>query len=600
MKLSEYVAQFLSDLNAGSLTRVYGVCGGGAMHLNDAICHHPGIKFTAHHHEQAASFAAEADARVSNQIGIVHVTAGPGVTNVVTGVACAWADSIPMLVIAGQVESRTLKGSSGVRQLGISEVDGPAILGPITKYAVCVTDPRSIRYHLECAVFHVKHGRPGPAYIETPLDVQAAQIEPEQLAGFYPPLYPSTKDYLQERAAYCVRLLNQAQRPVIIAGNGIRLAGAEAEFDRLKEFGIPILTSWNASDLIDSRDVHYVGRPGLIGDRAGNFAVQNADVVLAIGTRLSIPQTGHHPELFAPNAVRIIVDIDYDEIYKWDQRGAHVISVCADAKEFLVELLKHKAPSYRPSWVERCNEWKAKYPVILPEYRETKDGVNSYFFVETLAKHLNEDAIVVTDVGTAFVGTMQAMPLRGTQRLMHSSGIAPMGWGLPAAIGASMAAPGRQVVCICGDGGIMFNLQELQTIAHHKLPIAIFVLCNGGYLTMRLTQRTHFKRLSVASPKSGVSFPDFVNVAKAFEIGFNESFTQDGITYWFKHGFPVHIPSVHMIHMPPDQVLQPRVQSKMNPDGSFTPSPIEDLWPHLRQEEMDENMGRTRTKEDAA
>jgi acetolactate synthase-1/2/3 large subunit len=543
------------------------------------------------HHEQAAAFAAEADARVSNQIGVVHVTAGPGVTNTVTGVACAWADSIPMLVIAGQVDSRTMLNGHHPRerQLGVSEVDAVSIMEPITKWAHTVMEPSNIRQALQRATWLAKEGRPGPVFLEIPLNVQAAEIDPIKLVGYREPA--AARSNLDDEIHDCVEALADAERPVILLGNGVHLAGAEDEARWLLGLGVPILTSWNASDLVDSNHSGVIGRPGLIGDRAGNFAIQNADVILAIGTRLTIPMIGHSPELFAPNAKIIMVDVDEVEI---DKSTLHVEQpIVADAKEFLerfVPALRNVSIARWDEWRLQCREWKRQYPVVLPEYRDNQDGVNSYVFIEELAKQIDNDAIIVTDVGTAFVGTMQSMPMTGKQRLFHSSGIAPMGYGLPAAIGAYFASHGkRQIICICGDGGIMFNLQELQTVKHHNLPISIFVLCNDGYLTMQHTQLNHFKRESAASERSGVSCPEFFHVAEAFDIHPDSIAMQQHIGLAIKMALEVCRPTLCSVHMPKGQVLQPRVASRLE-NGQFVPTDISDLWPHLPREEYERNM----------
>ncbi len=589
MKLSDFVADFLADIGS----HVYGVCGAGAMHLNDSICNHPRIKFIATHHEQAAAMAAEAESRVTGKIGLVHVTAGPGGTNTITGVAGAWVDSIPMLVIAGQVGTSVLKKRSGLRQLGTNELGLVEMVGSITKYAVTVTDPQTIRYHLERAVYLATLMRNGPVWVEIPLDVQCAEINPDLLAGMpeQERLNISNGSYLKGAAQRVAEALNAAKRPLVIAGNGIHLAGAESlvrEF--VDRWGIPVVTSWNASDIFDSGQALYVGRPGIMGDRAGNFAVQNADLILAIGTRLSVPQIGHSAEKFAPRAKLVMVDIDSSEADKPTVRVDY--AVVADAKRFLAAMGNVEGIHRHEdeTWPSQCREWKYRYPVMLPEYRDTKDGVNSYFFMEELAKHLDEDAIIVTDVGAAFISAMQSLKLNGKQRLFHSGGVSSMGWGIPAAIGACLGSGRKQTICLVGDGGAMMNLQELATIVHHDLPIKIFVFVNGGYLTMQYTQNNHFKREAASSEKSGVSCPNFECVADAFGMDAHAIRRQGEHFDW-------HLRTVMTskriqlceVHMPPGQLLQPRVQSKMK-DGKFVPVPLDDMWPYLPADELAKNM----------
>ena len=412
-------------------------------------------------------------------------------TNAMTGVACAWADSLPMMVIAGQVDSSTIM--SATRQLGISEVDGEVLMRPITKYSVCVRSPEMIKFHLERALWLAMDGRRGPVYLEIPLNIQNAEVDPKKMHGFHSAnVLPRP---IEKDIELCLKMVKAAERPVILLGNGVRLAGAAKKAQQLLTLGIPVLSSWSGSDIIDSNEKCYIGRPGLIGDRAGNFAVQNADLVLAIGTRLSIPQVGHNWKGFAPKAKLVMVDIDHAEIHK---KTLNVdLGITADAlgfiDGFLDQFFEHDVRQW-PHWLAKCQGWKAKYPAILPEHAEVNDGISAYHFLKCLAGRMDDDAIIVTDVGTSFVTTMQAMPMSGMQRMFHSPGIAPMGYGLPAAIGAHYGSGGKQVICLTGDGGTMFNLQELQTIAHHQLPIKIFVYDNHGYRTMKFTQGNHFGR----------------------------------------------------------------------------------------------------------
>jgi len=462
----------------------------------------------------------------------------------------------------------------------------------ITKFAVTVMDALSIRYCLEKALYLATNARQGPVWVEIPLDVQAAEIDPAQLKG-YPQFERDEGTYVRRRAIEVLDVFAKAARPLIWVGNGVRLAGAEHEFRTLvAQLGIPVVCSWSGADIMPTADSLCIGRPGIMGDRAGNFAVQNADVILAIGTRLSVPQIGHHPDLFAPEAKLIVVDVDPREASK----RAHT-PIVADAGQFIgcmrEELSKVVLPitDWRVRWQERCLAWKLRYPVMQPEYRDTSNGINSYHFMEVLAKHIDDDAIIVTDVGAGFISAFQSLQLRGSQRLIHSAGVSAMGWGIPGAIGACLAGGGRQVVCLVGDGGAMLNLQELQTIAHHKLPIAIFVFCNNGYMTMQYTQTTHFKREAASSPESGMSCPDFVEIAEVFGIyaGIMTDRQFDSDLDWWLHTRTV-CPSLCEVHMPPGQLLVPRVQSRME-DGKFVPAPIEDMWPYLGREEFAAQMG---------
>ncbi len=585
MRLSDFVANFLADITG----HVFGVCGGGAMYLNDSIAHHPKLKWVATHHEQAAAFAAESYARVSNRIGVVHVTAGPGVTNTMTGVACAWADSLPMMVVAGQVDASTLLCNT--RQLGISEVNGEVLMRPICKYSVCVRSPEMIKFHLQRAYHVAMTGRRGPVFIEIPLNVQNADIDPISLMEYHS--FDDGKPLLLDKDIdQCVEMVKASVRPVIILGNGVRLAGAAGRAQELLQLGIPILSSWNGSDIIDSRAENYIGRPGLIGDRAGNFAVQNADLVLAIGTRLSIPQIGHNWKGFAPNAKLIMVDLDLAEIRKKTLNVKK--GIVADAADFIDVFLDKYFDDARmlwSPWMDTCRDWKEKYPAIKPEYANVKDGVHAYHFLKCLAEHIEDDAIIVTDVGTAFVATMQAMPMTGRQRMFHSPGIAPMGYGLPAAIGAHYASGGKQIICLTGDGGTMFNLQELQTIVTHALPISIFVYVNQGYKTMQTTQGNHFGREAVASPSDyNITWPNFTFLAQAFGLRTFSLRLNGAVEQSMKNGLmKMDDAFLCVLSMSPDQVIAPVVKTKVE-DGKFIPVPLEDMWPYLGRDEFETNM----------
>jgi acetolactate synthase-1/2/3 large subunit len=571
MRVAEYIARFLND----HVTRVYAVCGAGAMHLNDAICHQPGLEVIAVHHEQAGAMAAEMDARVTGKMACVHVTTGPGGTNAITGIAGAYVDSVPMLIIAGQVARHTMIDGSGTRQIGPNELDLVSIVKPITKYAETVRHKDAIRHMLEFAVYMATTGRQGPVFIEVPLDVQNAEIDPDSLKGFTPNVYPMPVNGVRR----CLEMLEGAKKPLILAGNGVHLAGAEEELRTLVALGLPVVTAWGGTDLIPTNHPNYIGHVGLMGDRAGNFAVQEADVLLVIGSRLSIPVIGHTKELFAPKAKLIVVDIDQAETTKKTIRTD--LPIVADAKDFLIALTT-SAPHFScGTWMAICRHWKAKYPVMLPEYRDTSKGINSYFFMEVLAKLMDDDAILVADVGVAVLSAMQSMPLNGRQRLLHSGGVSAMGIGLPGAIGAYLGGAGRQTISLNGDGGMMMNLQELQTVAHHQLPIKIFVFCNKGYLTMRFTQNTHFGRESIAGTNSDLTCANFFEAAPAFGIPAMRLTGESDLAQGVKNVLLNEGPVLCEVHSPEDQLLMPRVKSRIE-DGKFLPARLDDMWPHLQ------------------
>jgi acetolactate synthase-1/2/3 large subunit len=592
MRLADYVAKFISDLGVG---HVFGVTGGGAMHLNDAFGNQPGLEFIPVHHEQAAAMAAEGHARVTGLPGVALLTTGPGGTNALTGVCGAWIDSIPMILISGQVTTDTLIADSPLRQFGVQEVDIIALARPVTKYAVLVDEPEMIRYHLEKALHLATTGRSGPVWLDIPLDVQNAKIVPENLASYSgeKPKRRRSAIYQEGQIEKCAAMLTSAKRPVLIAGNGIRLAKGEDAFRELTDkLGIPVITSWNASDLLDASHPNNIGRSGLFGDRAGNFTVQNADLLLIVGSRMSIPQTGHNAALFARGARQIMVDIDEAELVKPNLRPD--LAIVSDARQFLEGLNARLGNAAlmpeAAAWLETCQALKRRYPVVQEEYRELKDKVNSFHFIDRLSSRLGSGAIVVTDMGTSFTCTMQTFSIKHGQRLFTSSGLAAMGFGLPGAIGACMAGRGRKTVCVSGDGGFMFNLQELQTVAHFKLPLAIFILANEGYLTIKHMQETHFGRFVGSHPASNVTCPDFVKVAQAFNIQAFRMGSAGEVDSVLEQVLACEGPVLCQVDMPPLQPLIPRVQTMKGEDGRPVPTPIEDMYPFLDRDEFHGNM----------
>jgi acetolactate synthase I/II/III large subunit len=592
IRVADYVARGLA---AHGIRHVFLVTGGAAMHLNDAIGRCPDLSYVCFHHEQAAAIAAQGYYRLTNRLAAVNVTAGPGSTNAITGVFGAWVDSLGMVVVSGQVKWETLVRSTDLplRQLGDQEVDIVRLVEPITKYAVLVTDPQSIRYHLEKAIHLARTGRPGPVWLDIPGNVQSAMIEPEALEGFTPDWAPlGTTDVTAACAEISARL-KEARRPVLLAGAGVRLGRAEDEFRRLVErLGIPVVTGFNAHDLLPTDDPRYIGRQGTIGDRAGNFAVQNADFLLVLGCRLNIRQVSYAWQHFAREAFKVIVDIDAAELKKPTVKPD--LPVHADAAAVIRGLLQRpgaEVTAAHRDWLAWCGERKARYPVVLPEYWKAKRLVNPYCFVQALFERAAEDETIVTGDATACITTFQAARLRGTQRLFSDSGCAPMGFDLPAAIGACIAQDGRRVVCLAGDGSIMLNVQELQTIAGLCLPIKIFVLNNSGYLSIRLTQRNFFPDNPVgAGPESGVTFPDFERLAYGFGIPFCRCDSHGGLRDAISATLEGEGPRMCEIVLDPEQPFSPRVSSKRLEDGRMVTAPLEDMFPFLSREELLSNM----------
>lgn len=599
IRLADYVARTLA---AHGVRHVFLVTGGGAMHLNDAFGRVAGMQWVACHHEQACATAAEAYYRLTGRLAAVNVTTGPGGTNAITGAYGAWVDSLAMIVISGQVRYDTLVASTGLplRQLGDQEVDIVKLVAPITKYAVMVTDPATIRYHLERALHLATAGRPGPVWLDVPMNVQGALVDPDDLIGYDPAedAADAPPGDLAPAITATLARLRAAERPVLMVGSGVRIAGAAQLLHEVAtRLGIPVVTAFNAHDLVPDDHPGYVGRPGTVGDRAGNFAVQNADFLLVVGCRLNIRQIGYNYQTWARAAYKVVVDVDPAELAKPTVRPD--LPVHADAKAFLEALLQAAPAGPTPAqgdWLAWCQARRARYPVVLPEYRETKTNVNPYVFVEALYEQLGEDEIVVTGDGTAVVATFQAARIRRGQRLFHNSGSAPMGYDLPAAIGACFgtAAEGgepRRVVCVTGDGSIMMNLQELATIAHHRLPIAIFLLNNEGYHSIRQTQTNYFPDNMVGvGPASGVGFPDFARLADAFGLAYRRIASHADLAEGIAATLGAGGPAIAEVMLDVGQTFSPKAASRKLPDGRMVSSPLEDLAPFLPREELAENM----------
>jgi acetolactate synthase-1/2/3 large subunit len=594
MKLSDYVAKRLAD---DGITQVFMMTGGGAMHLNDSLGFEPRLHCLFDHHEQACSIAAEGYARVSGRPAILNVTTGPGGINALTGVHGAWTDSIPMLIISGQVKRETMAdtyGIPGLRQLGDQEVDIVGMAKGITKYAEVVREPGRIRYCVEKALHLSTSGRPGPCWLDIPIDVQGAQIDPDGLQGYEPELDSTVPRRLQSACEDILRRLASAARPVILVGTGVRLAGALELFDTVaKKLGIPVAPAWTAVDQVASDAELYCGRTGTIGDRAGNFAVQNADVLLIIGSRLNIRQVSYNWQSFARHAFKIQVDVDPAELQKPTVRPD--LGVESDAKVFLEELSRQiDAAGFdcgrHRKWVEWCKSRVSRYPVVEPRHRVIRDGlVNPYHFVEELTARLDERDVVVCGNATASVVTFQAARVVRGQRIFANSGCAAMGFDLPAAIGAIVAAPDRRVVCLAGDGSIQLNVQELQTVVHNRLPLKIFVLNNNGYLSMRMSQAGFFGRFIGEGPRSGISFPSMVALAAAYGI---ESARAEGpeFTSAIDRTLASDGPFLCDVMLDPEQPFEPKLSSRQLPDGRIVSSPLEDLFPFLSREELRENL----------
>lgn len=604
VRLADYVAEFMTE---HGITDCFMVTGGGAMHLNDALGHKQGLHCTYNHHEQACAIAAEAYARVNNKIAAVCVTTGPGGTNAITGVVGGWLDSIPMLVISGQVRYDTTarymsQYTDGLqlRAVGDQEFDITKSVGCMCKYATMIEKPEQIRYALEKAYHLAMTGRKGPSWIDIPVNYQGTYIETEELVGYDP-----TEDSINMPLPVNIELIDevinkikQARRPVLYAGNGIRLSGGYDAFRKaVDKLNIPVVTCWDSIDAIEDENPLYTGRGGIMGDRAGNFAVQNADLILAVGNRLSIRQVGYNWKSWAREAYVIMVDIDPAELKK---TTLHVeLPICADAKNFF-ETMNERAKKdegkifNREEWLQACKNWKEKYPVTLAKHWE-EDGkyANVYAFVKYLSSNLPNGNMTVVSNGSACVVGSHNYVIKKDARFLINSAIASMGYGLPAAIGACIATGRKTTICLEGDGSIMMNLQELQTILTNRLPIKIFLINNNGYHSIRQTQNNLFANHSKVGigPESGdLSFPDFKRIAEAFGYPYYEAHSNREMKTAVENTLSTEGAVFCEIFVSSTQNFEPKSATKRLEDGTLVSPPLEDLAPFLPREEVMANL----------
>lgn len=590
MKLSDYVFQFIADkLGVGY---VFGIVGGANTHLADSLGCNSKLKFVATIHEQGAAMAAEGYARASGKMGICLVTSGPGGTNAITGFCGAWCDSIPCLFISGQVPSVQYTDGKTIRQLGVQQINIIEGVKPYSKYAVIVTDPLNIRCHLEKAVFLARDGRPGPVWLDIPTEIQRANIEPGELVSYQPSnLSDKPRINLDGVTDFIVR----SERPILIAGFGIKASKAKKEFLELANLlKFPVITTWNGIDLIDHGHPLYVGCAGVMGQRGTNYAVANSDLILSIGSRLDTQQVGKSPDLYARAAKKIVVDIDPHELSK----GLIAIDlpITCDAGRFIKALIEHinaggfisKFPVVA-HWLSRCLEWKYKYPVVPTSYSEKFSEVNSYVFIDKLSRQLGKDDIIVTDMGTSLTCTMQTFQVKDGQTLFTNTGLAPMGYGLPGAIGAWFGGGGRRVIGIFGDGGFQMNIQELQTVKQNSIPLKIFILNNRSYLTIKHTQETFFDRHYVGSePGSGYSAPNFCRIAEAYGIQSIRIENMDQLYDKIEVALNASGPVLCEVMMPENQDLIP--VCILDKARGYAGSPIERMYPFLSEDEHKTNM----------
>lgn len=598
MRVADYVVQFVA---ARGVKHVFLVTGGGAMHLNDALARSKDVESICNSHEQVSAICAEMYGKATNNLGVAIVTTGPGGTNAVTGVAGAWLDSTPSLYVSGQVKrsDRMFQADGrplGVRQLGVQEVDIVSIVRPITKYAVTVLDPASIRYHMEKAVHIARTGRPGPVWIDIPLDVQATQIEPSTLAPFDPAELPplDTDGDLDARVDRVIDAFNAATRPLIFAGNGIRLGRAEVEFaELLATLKVPAVATWCAADLIPSENAWFVGRPGTVAARGANFALQNCDFLLAVGVRLDFAITGYAPDRLAREATKVVVDVDRAELAKL---APHMeMPICADAGAFLRAILARRDRLHRvdrSAWERRCADWKTRYPVVTAEHRKPEGPVSVYHLAEVIfGATTGDDVMVSGNSGSAIEIFLLACPTRTGQRIFHTAGLGAMGYGIPSSIGACLASGRRRTVCVDGDGGFQFNIQDLETIARLQLPIKFFVLNNNGYASIRASQTNYFGKANLGcDAATGLTVPNLSKVGASYGLATAVIHDQSNLAADVRRVIDMPGPVVCDVRVIPDETRAPRLSSFQRPDGTFVSKPLEDLWPFLDRDEFLSNM----------
>lgn len=592
IKVSDYVIQYLERLG---VNHMFMLPGGGAMHLNDSLGRSKKIQYVVCLHEQACAIAAEAYARVTNKPGLLMVTTGPGGTNAITGVAAAYVESTPMVVVSGQVKLADQVRGQGIRQQGMQELDIVSIVKPITKYAAMVTNPQSVKYHLDQAIYQAVHGRKGPVWLDIPLDVQASMVDETSLEGWAPEGQEASGEMdLECQVLGIIETLNRSKRPVLLAGNGIRLADGLEVFGELVEcLQVPVLTTWNGIDLIEDSHPLFFGRPGGLGQRYANFVQQNSDFFLSIGARMNLLQTGYNFDGFAREAVKVMVDIDANELKKINVRPQ--IAVCADAREFIGLLLKHRdkiKAKGRYEWLSYARRMKSKYPIVQKAHWEQDGCANSYALLDAITEQMGQDDIFVSgSSGTCIDVSMQVFRVRKGQRVFTTKGLASMGFGVPATIGACLAGGGRRTVCVNGDGGFQMNIQELETIRRLNLPIKIFVLNNQGYAQIHATQKNIFSGHYVACDRgSHLTMSPVSDVAAAYGLKTFKIQNNQELPQIVKETLAYDGPVICEVIVPIELSAFPKQVSYKRPDGQMESLPLEYMNPMLPEEELRENM----------
>lgn len=589
MRLADFVIDFLEQKK---IDTIFTVSGGGSIFLCDAMHKAKKLKYVSCHHEQAVSFAAESYSRIKNKPGAAIITTGPGGTNCTTGVACCWIDSVPTMFISGQVYLNQTIGNSGLRQIGVQEFDIVSMIKSTTKYAEIVKDPKLIKYHLEKAYHLSMEGRPGPVWLDIPANIQNANINPKELKGFKVKKINKKNQKLNNKIKKVASMIAMSERPVLHLGQGVKIAGAQNYLRKLiDKFNIPFALTWNASDLMESSHKSYIGRPGAFSERGTNFIIQNCDLHIAIGTRLPFMVTGYNAKDFARKAKKVMVDIDKNEVEKSNVNLDE--KICCDSKLFLKKLLQYvpKKINLSNDWINYCKNVRKKYPIVLDKFRKQKKTINSYVFIESLSDLLKNDDVVVTDMGLSFVGTHQAFKVKRGQKVFTNSGHAPMGWGLPAAIGACYASKKKRVICITGEGGLQMNIQEFATVMHNNLPIKTFIYNNGGYLTIKQTQQLGFNsRIMGSNKKTGLSFPNYKKIAESHNIRYLKIYNNKNLKTKIQNILSNNKPVICELIIDHNQEQMPKAINKRMPDGKSVPTKYEDMYPFLSSKELEENM----------
>jgi acetolactate synthase I/II/III large subunit len=597
VRLSDWL---MGKLVESGISDAFMVAGGAAMYLNDAVALNPEITVTAMLHEQAAAIAAETYAKAAGRLALCLVTAGPGGTNAITGLAGGWLDSTPMIVCSGQAKTADLVGGTGVRQRGVQEVDIVSIVRSLTKYAVLLDDPTMVRYHVERALYLATSGRPGPVWIDVPLDVQAARIDPDALMGFDPSSHVATglldRDEIVDAAESVAEALAAATRPLLLVGAGVRLAGAEEQVLRLVESsGVPVLATWPAQGVVGDQHPCYVGRPGPLAPRGANFALQNSDFILGLGARMDLVTTGYNPKDFGRNARKFVVDIDPRELAKLD--GAVERGICADVGDFLAELqdrIKPNDSEAREGWRQRCVGWRTDYPVVTGRPDASAGHVSTYHFAHTLSELIEADDVLVPCSSGLGIEIFQlALRLHTGQRVISTTALGGMGFGPPSAVGACIGSGGRRTICVDGDGGFQLNIQELETIRRMDLPIKLIVMMNEGYASIRASQKRWFGRVIGADSSSGLTLPPLEGVASAYRIPYVRIDPAGDLAAQLEYVLSQPGPILCELPTPPDEPREPGQISEATADGGMRSRPLEDLAPLLTREELAENMLRT-------